>query len=110
MDINAVYERYSREDLITLLCKESFEIIRLKTLLTTAGEELVKLGSSNDQFLKCVEGIERNWLPTYCIGGYNQMRLYIQELENKLGPEHKEIRNNRQKYLTDWFNKTEENL
>jgi hypothetical protein len=87
--------------------KDNSEICRLETLLTTAGEELVRLGSSADALLAEIESREKKWLPSYSIGGYNQMRMYIHELEQIVGPDARKLRDNRQKYLTDWFKETE---
>lgn len=107
MDINSVYKDYTREELIQMLWRDGSEIVRLKTLLTTAGEELYRLGSDAEGLLLVIENAERKWLPSYSIGGYNQMRMYIQELEQIVGPEAKKLRENRHKYLTDWFKETE---
>jgi len=107
MDVNAIFEKYTRKQLIQMLMDDNHEIVRLKTLLTTAGEELVRLGSSAEGLLAEIESREKKWLPGYCIGGYNQMRKYIQELEDIAGPDAKKLRENRHKYLTDWFKETE---
>lgn len=107
MDVNAIFEKYTRKQLIQMLMDDNSEIVRLKSLLTTAGEELVRLGSSADGLLAEIESREKKWLPSYCIGGYNQMRMYIKELEEIAGPDVKKLRENRHKYLTDWFKETE---
>lgn len=107
MDIHSVFKDYTREELVQMLWKEGGEVTRLKTLLTTAGEELYRLGSDNEGLLAAVENGERKWLPSYSIGGYNQMRAYIKELEDIVGPDAQKIRVNRHKYLTDWFKETE---
>lgn len=107
MDIYSVYEDCTRDQLIEKLWAEGVENNRLKTLLTTVGEELVRLGSSSDELLEEIENRERKWLPSYSIGGYNQMRMYIKELEDLVGPEANKLRQDRHKYLTDWFKETE---
>lgn len=107
MDICAVFEGYTREELYKMICSGNSENLRLKALLTTAGEELYRLGADCPDLMKAVEDSEREWLPSYSIGGYNQMRMYIHELEQLLGPEAAQLRQDRTKYLVDWFKATE---
>lgn len=91
-----------------IIWKNSGEIIRLKALLTTAAEELHRLNANCPDLMSVVENSEREWLPSYSIGGYNQMRMYIKELETYIDNSVVEtLRSNRHKYLVDWFEATD---
>jgi hypothetical protein len=84
MDVNAIFEKYTREQLIDMLMKDGKEILRRKHMLTACGEEMHRLGSDKKEILDAIEADEAKWISGYCIGSYNQMRGYILDLEKGL--------------------------
>lgn len=84
MDINAIYEDKTREELVQELCDSHRELTRLKTMLTNCGEEMHRLGSDRKDLLGAIEAGEAKWITGYSIGSYNQMRDYILNLEKGL--------------------------
>lgn len=111
MDIRAIYGKYSREELENMIMSRDHEILQLEDIILNCGEELVKMGCGNTELLKVVESNYKsrwNYPQGYSMGTFNQMRLYISELENLLGRDAAlKIRSNKCKYLSDWFDITE---
>lgn len=81
MDINTVFESYTREQLVQELWGKGSEVLRLKHALTACGEEMARLGSDKTDILEAIELDEKKWINGYSIGSYNQMRSYILDLE-----------------------------
>jgi len=81
MDTNALFEKYSREQLIDMIMKYGKEIIRFKTMLTACAEEMHRLGSNETELMAAAKKGEATWITGYSIGSYNQMRSYILRLE-----------------------------
>lgn len=112
MLLSAMFEQYSREELEQILWNRWIEICRLENLLINCAEEMHKCNSTNTELMQIAEDIHTKWdYPKgYSIGTYNQMRLYISDLEGVVGKEQAlKIRSNKYKYLSDWFDMTEPN-
>lgn len=111
MLISAIFSEYSRDELEQKIMAQSGEILALEKLLLTCGEELHKLGTDNMDLLATIKDNHmRRWdYPKgYDIGTFNQMRMYIAELESLIGKDKAlEIRSNKCKYLSYWFDMTE---
>jgi hypothetical protein len=86
MLLSAVYEKYTRDQLEGMLYDNQLEISRLKDSITCLAEELTTpSGKDVSQIVSEAVDYQRKYTPGYCIGSYNQMNMYIGNLESALG-------------------------
>lgn len=80
MDVNTVYERFTRADLIRKDMESTYEIHRLQQIITGCAEELHKLGFNDEVFMKQLETLVPAHILGYHLGDYNCMRESIKML------------------------------
>jgi hypothetical protein len=80
MDVNAVFEKYSREDLIRMILDDNHKLCQLEHIITGCAEELHKLGFNDEVFMKQLETLVPAHSLGYHLGDYNCMRESIKML------------------------------
>lgn len=80
MDVNAVFEKHTREDLIRSILEHHTKIGQLEHILTGCAERLHDLGHDDEVFMKQLETLVPAHSLGYHLGHYNQMRESIKML------------------------------
>lgn len=84
MDIDVVFERYSREDLIRMVLEGNRTESKLEHILTSCAEELTSLGCTNSTLMSQLETLVPAHSLGYHLGDYNQMRESIKMLRAQI--------------------------
>lgn len=80
MLIEAVFEKYTRDDLIRMILDQGSKQGRLEHILTGCAERLHDLGHDDEVFMKQLESLVPAHSLGYHLGDYNQMRESIKML------------------------------